>query len=112
MSLLQEKQPRDDYKELLELLLLFVGEIPPGGVKFRYPGTVSKVRFMMIGIYSLKMFLLRNHYPMTAAQKKGLMLLCVYVFKVHARAWFTASQVVSAPRNDFFSRTSFILSAR
>lgn len=28
---------RDDYKELLDLIIIFLGEIPPGGIKFKKP---------------------------------------------------------------------------
>ncbi|KAE9535245.1 hypothetical protein AGLY_007978 [Aphis glycines] len=29
---------RDDYKELLDLIIIFLGEVPPGGIKFKKPG--------------------------------------------------------------------------
>ncbi|KAK3918013.1 Shikimate dehydrogenase (NADP(+)) [Frankliniella fusca] len=35
-------QPRDDYKELLQLTVIFLGGLPHGGVSFRKPGAVNK----------------------------------------------------------------------
>src|SRR5688572_22558353 len=34
---LSTENHRDDYKELLELTVIFLGGIPPKGIKFRYP---------------------------------------------------------------------------
>jgi hypothetical protein len=39
---LQEKQARDDYREFLELAVIFLGGTPTGGVRFQAPGFVSK----------------------------------------------------------------------
>jgi hypothetical protein len=37
---LEEQQPRDDYREFLELALTFLGEIPHRGVRFMTPGAM------------------------------------------------------------------------
>ena len=39
-----EHLPRDDYKELLELNFIFLGENPPRGVHFHTPGAVHRSR--------------------------------------------------------------------
>ena len=31
-----EKQPRDDYREMLELTLIFMGEVSPNGIHARW----------------------------------------------------------------------------
>ena len=46
---------RDDYKELLELTVIFQGGIPPRGIKFRYPGPFHRARWMARAIYAIKM---------------------------------------------------------
>jgi len=39
---LEKFQPRDDYSELLELAIIFLGGTPPRGIRFRYPAiTIS-----------------------------------------------------------------------
>ncbi|KAE8740148.1 hypothetical protein FOCC_FOCC014346 [Frankliniella occidentalis] len=53
---LQNCQPRDDYKELLELTVIFLGGSVPGKVEytFRKPGATSKTRWMAKALYSYK----------------------------------------------------------
>lgn len=71
----QLKNPicRHDYRELLELCLLFLGEqIPPSesrSVTFRRPGPMHHARWMSNAIYSLKMFLFRDQIHLSEAQK-------------------------------------------
>ena len=43
---LSTENHRDDYKELLELTVIFLGGIPPKGIKFRYPGAFHRARWM------------------------------------------------------------------
>jgi hypothetical protein len=37
---LSEQQPREDYREILELTAIFLGETPSRGISFRVPGTL------------------------------------------------------------------------
>lgn len=37
-KMLTEKQPRDDYEEFLKLVIITLGETPPGGIIIRKPG--------------------------------------------------------------------------
>ena len=46
------KQQRDDYRELLELTIIFLGGIPKNGISFRVPGAISHVRWMVKAIYA------------------------------------------------------------
>ena len=61
---LHQHQPRDDYKDLLELTIIFLGGQPPKGVRFRYPGAIHRARWMSRAIYTLKMVIFREQYPM------------------------------------------------
>ena len=61
---LHQHQPRDDYKELLELTIIFLGGQPPKGVRFRYPGAIHCARWMSRAIYTLKTVIFREQYPM------------------------------------------------
>lgn len=45
---------RDDYRELLELPLIFVGGIPPCLVRFLAPGPMHHARWMSKVVFSLK----------------------------------------------------------
>src|SRR6188768_3288336 len=59
----------DDYKELLELTVIFLGGIPPKGIKFRYPGAFHRARLMAHAIYALYMWLFRNQFPIQQRQR-------------------------------------------
>ncbi|KAK3922104.1 Deoxyguanosinetriphosphate triphosphohydrolase-like protein [Frankliniella fusca] len=70
---LQKFQPRDDYKELLQLTVIFLGGIPNGGILFRKPGAVNKTRWMARAIYAFKMFLFQKQFTApTQIEKKGI----------------------------------------
>jgi len=59
---LEKFQPRDDYCELLELAIIFLGGTPQRGIRFRYPGAIHRARWMARAIYSIKMWLFRKQY--------------------------------------------------
>lgn len=79
---------------------MFAGEVPAEGPKFQFPGAFIRARWMMFAIYSLKMWLFQKEFPMTVAEKKGIKQVCLYVFMVHAKSWFTAPLPLSAARHD------------
>ena len=58
-TLSAEKQPRDDYKECLDLTLAILGS-PPANFSLKACGAFHKARWMAPLIYACKMFLLRS----------------------------------------------------
>src|SRR6218665_686784 len=42
---LEKRQVRDDYRELLELSVVFLGGTPPRGIRFQNTGAIHRVRF-------------------------------------------------------------------
>ncbi|XP_050714934.1 uncharacterized protein LOC126997731 [Eriocheir sinensis] len=109
---LHQHQPRDNYRELLELTIIFLGGQPPKGVRFRYPGAIHRARWMSRAIYTLKMVIFREQYPMD--QRPGPSRrqtrsetswnhseeVAIFIVQVYAKYWFQAPSSVSAPRND------------
>jgi hypothetical protein len=93
-------QPRDDYRELLELTVIFLGGIPARGVKFMAPGAIHHARWMAKALYSLKIWLFRGQFKLTAREEKGLHDVCMFVVLLYVSAWFTAPYAASSPRND------------
>lgn len=97
---LYSKQPRDDYKEFLELMILFLG----GGIsrdrKFSQPGPVHHARWMGKGIYSLKIFLFREQFHLLDREKNGLRNVCIFLSILYIKAWYTCKSAVHAPQND------------
>ena len=51
---LNMEHPRDDYRELLEITVIFLGVVSPIGVRFMKPRAIHKARFMTRPIYSVK----------------------------------------------------------
>lgn len=97
---LTELQPRDDYKELLELVIIFLGGRPVRGVRFIAPGAYHRARWMAKIIYSLKIWMFRCQFHLTCNEARGLRDVNIFTAIVYTRAWFTAPLAVSAPSND------------
>ena len=93
-------QPRDDYKELLQLSLLFLNHPQPEGQQIIAPGAVHRARWMAKIIYCLKIYLFRSQFELTAGELRGLREFNVFVLKVYLMAWYTCQSSVAAPRND------------
>lgn len=99
-SQLAAHQPRDDYRELLELAILFLGAVPSRGVIFRAPGPMHHARWMAKAIYVLKVWLFRSQFKINAKEEIGLREMCCFVTLVYLESWFTAPSAVEAPRRD------------
>jgi hypothetical protein len=109
---LETVQPRDDYRELLELTIIFLGGVPHRGIHFLYPGAVHRARWMARAIYCIKMWLFRNEYPLQ--QRPGasrglstsdriwnhLKRVCLFATSIYVKYWFQSPSSSAAPRND------------
>jgi hypothetical protein len=62
MDQLRKPHNRDDYRELLELGVIFLGGTPTRGIFFRYPGAMHHARCMSKAIYFLKIFIFRKQF--------------------------------------------------
>lgn len=89
---------RDDYKELLQLCLQFLGV--ENNFKIRKPGACHHARWMAKAIYSLKIFLLRKQLRYTSHEIKKLYSLCKFIVFVYIESWYEAPLAISAPNND------------
>ncbi|QQP38280.1 Uncharacterized protein FKW44_018816 [Caligus rogercresseyi] len=76
-TLINCKSLRDDYRELLELTLIFLGQVPPRGV-----------------------WMFRGQFKLTAREEKGLRQIAIFVSCLYAKAWTLAPEAVAAPRHD------------
>lgn len=111
---------RKDYYEILEPSLLFLGEkiihktkkellnpSQPGAattskqrVLFHHPGADHHARWMSKAVYSLKIYLFREQFHLTAREKKGLADFNVFVVRFYLKAWFQCPLSVSAAMLD------------
>ena len=63
---------RDDYRELIELSIIFLGEDKDKKLKIRPPGAMHQARWMARAIYSLKICLLQAHSKISMKEKQAL----------------------------------------
>lgn len=97
---LDSKQPREDYKELLELVQIFIGKVPCSEVKFRKPGAFHHARWMSKAIYTIQIFFFRKKFKMNAKLIKSISEICIFIATVYIKAWFTCPLASEAPNND------------
>ena len=99
---MQEQQPRGDYKEVLELIITFLGAVVPGKVtyNFKVPGARSKCRWMAIVHYTIKSWMFGDQLKLSKELDAKMFKLSVFICRAYVRAWFLALLASQAPRND------------
>jgi len=97
---MEESQPREDYKELLNLCMIFLGGADPADVSFRAPGAFHQARWMAKAIYSLKLFLFQHQFSLTTKEKNSVKELALFVSLIYVRFWHEAPLGRKAPLND------------
>lgn len=85
---------RDDYREFLELSVIFIGGVPTRGIHFQAPGAMHRARWMAKVIYAIKIWLFRDQFRLTASEEKGIRDLAVFAVIIHLKAWMTAPLAV------------------
>jgi len=83
---LEKMQPRDDYRELLELVLIFLGAEPSRGRHFAAPGAMHQARWMAKVIYTFKVWMFRSQFRLTAREQKALRDLCIFYARIYVKA--------------------------
>lgn len=92
--------PREDYKELLTLNLIFLGGIPPLGVRFRVPGAYHHARWMSKIIYIMKIYLFRHQFKLTKHEDRSIAEFAIFASLVYIKAWIQCPIPADAPLND------------
>ena len=96
-------QTRKDYQYFLELIILFLGELPEQGVLvIRKPGAFHRARWMSKVLSLFKIWIFRAPIKLTAEQQKGLAEVVLFTVLVYFRTCFDAPIAVSGPSNDCF----------
>lgn len=57
-------------------------------------------RWMAKAIYSLKIFIFRNQFPLSMQEINNLRHVCIFLILVYIRVWFSCSLAIQAPNND------------
>lgn len=97
---LEKKHPRDDYKELLDLTIKFVGGNRKSENQFRQPGPMHHARWMAKAIYCLKIFMFASQFELTRDEKNALRDICLFVVRFYIKMWFQCTKPLQAPRLD------------
>lgn len=95
---LRQNVCRDDYKELLQLGLVFLNK--GDGIVLKKPGAMHHARWMAKAIYCLKIFLFRQTFPLTPRETLWLRDLCIYIVRFYIKFWFRSTIPSEAPNND------------
>ncbi|KAK3925219.1 Zinc finger and BTB domain-containing protein 1 [Frankliniella fusca] len=101
---LQKEHTRADYRQLLELSAIILGENPfkPKSIKFRPPIAVTSARFMGRIIYCLTihMFALTGEFPIAKEKLDNIKKVNMFVLSSYLQPWYTAGRPASAPATD------------
>lgn len=84
-NLLKKKWPGSDYKELLQLCLIFLDGAQGQKVKFLQPGAYHHARWMSKAIYSLKIYLFRKSFALPSVLERSLFDLCQFIVFVYVK---------------------------
>lgn len=95
-----KRQVREDYRELLELALLFLKAESESDFKIRPPGAMHHARWMSKAIYCLKIFLLREDYPLPKEELNALGDVCCFIVRFYIKAWYKCSNAATACQTD------------
>ena len=103
----QDKLPRGDYKEFLELAKIFLGGDVDrkNGYIFQLsrPGADHHARWMSKCIYFLKLFLLSDQFPQSQLswqKKKKVETMAIFIIFPYLQSWFTSPSLLGAAQND------------
>lgn len=97
---LKKQHVRDDYKEFLELVLIFLGEFSSIKIIIKTPGEIHHARWMAKVLYSFKIYLFRDQFHLNKNEKNGLKDICIFVIRFYVKLWFGASNAIVAPYQD------------
>ncbi|XP_077155302.1 uncharacterized protein LOC143817697 [Ranitomeya variabilis] len=92
--------PREDYKELLQLSLLYLGGWDKNDFEFRVPGALTEARWMAKAIYVLKIVLFAKQLHISNTKFKGIRKVARLVCLIYVRFWHEAVVSRWAPKND------------
>ena len=105
----QSTWDREDYRELLELVVIFLGgvvkrmhngEVVPVPITIRKPGALHRARFMASSLYLLKICLYQKQFVTDQQNITNATILAEYVALIHAPYFLRSPLAISAPRLD------------
>ena len=103
----QNTFPREDYRELLELTVIFLGGYVPRGFSMRKTGACHHTRFMAYAIYILKIQLLSNcnSIGLTQAERRAIKRMANFISLCCTEAFLRSRLPTAAPAVDLKFRS-------
>lgn len=98
--IMQVLQPRDDYREFLELACILLGGMSTEKIQFRRPGAAHHARWLAKGIYCLKIFMFKKQFSLKKKEIDGLRRICIFIVCFYIKAWYRAPIAITAPNQD------------
>src|SRR6218665_4181115 len=93
-------QPRDDYRELLELTIIYLGGRPSRSMHFMQHGALHRARWMACVIYAIKISLFCSQFVMKKRELASIKRYSAFAVSLYVRPWFVANVAVLSPAND------------
>ena len=90
---LAQFQPRDDYRQGLELIILSLGG-DKGTITFKEPPPEHHARWMSKLSYPFQIYLFRAFIVLTDAEMKGILMLCQFLVLIYVKYWYTCHQPI------------------
>ncbi|KAG0728208.1 hypothetical protein GWK47_032968 [Chionoecetes opilio] len=97
-ALLKKKQPRDDYREMVQLTIIVLGGEVEANI--RKPGAYHRARWMAKVIYTLKITLFREEFALTKHEKRELIRFTTFIVTTYVEPWMSTHCSTSAPATD------------
>lgn len=91
---------RHDYKELLELVIVFLNSDLEKKIQIHPPGAMQQAHCMSRAIYCLNIYMFRQQYPLSAIEEIAISDICIFIIRFYLKAWFVCSLATRAPNND------------
>ncbi|GBM29634.1 hypothetical protein AVEN_130107-1 [Araneus ventricosus] len=88
---------RVDYRELIELSIVFLGGDAEKKIKIRPPGAMHRARWMDRAIYSLKLSLFSSQVKLSTKDKKELLDVCLFIVTIYFKPWLQCIWAVKTP---------------
>ena len=102
------KQPRNNYKEFLQLPIIFLGKTPgQRGITFHFPGAMHQARWVAKALYFIKIYLFRHQFYLTKNEEKNLLRFSIFSILIYMEHWFRAPISSSAPHNNLTLITEY-----
>ena len=99
LHLKNETFPRDNYRKLMQLLVVLLGGTM-AGFSFKLPGPYHHARWVSKCLYLLKIYLLSTMFELSEEELLQVATLTEFILLHYTKYWFTTACGVSSARSD------------